>query len=77
MAVLALVGITGMYLNQIRRNGLLGLVGYVLLASGYLARLLCAELSLPTTVPRPTLRAGRVSSAVSVLVSFVAVRQGS
>ncbi|HET6626727.1 MAG TPA: hypothetical protein VFG63_10075 [Nocardioidaceae bacterium] len=36
MAVLALVGITGMYLSQIRRNGVLGLVGYVLLAGGYL-----------------------------------------
>jgi hypothetical protein len=29
MAVLALVGITGMYLSQIRRNEVLGLVGYV------------------------------------------------
>jgi hypothetical protein len=36
MAVLALVGITGMYLSQIRRNGLLGLVGYAVLAVGYL-----------------------------------------
>ena len=36
MAVLALVGITGMYLSQIRRNGVLGLIGYVLLALAYL-----------------------------------------
>lgn len=36
MAVLALVGITGMYLSQIRRNGVLGLIGYVVLAAGYL-----------------------------------------
>ena len=36
MAALALVGITGMYLSQVRRNGLLGLVGYVTLAAGYL-----------------------------------------
>ncbi|QBR91267.1 hypothetical protein [Nocardioides euryhalodurans] len=36
MAVLALVGITGMYLSQVRRNGVLGLVGYVVLATGYL-----------------------------------------
>jgi hypothetical protein len=36
MAVLALVGISGMYLSQISRNGLLGLVGYLLLAAGYL-----------------------------------------
>jgi hypothetical protein len=36
MAVLALVGITGMYLSQVRRNGVLGLVGYLVLAVGYL-----------------------------------------
>src|SRR5690349_6744046 len=36
MAVLALVGITGMYLSQVRRNGVLGLIGYVVLAAGYL-----------------------------------------
>ena len=36
MAVLALVGISGMYLSQVRRNGLLGLVGYLVLGAGYL-----------------------------------------
>jgi hypothetical protein len=36
MAALALAGITGMYLSQARRNGLLGLIGYLLLATGYL-----------------------------------------
>jgi len=36
MAALALVGVSGMYLSQVRRNGLLGLVGYLLLAAGYL-----------------------------------------
>lgn len=36
MAVLALVGITGMYLSQVRRNGVLGLVGYLVLSAGYL-----------------------------------------
>ncbi len=36
MAVLALVGISGMYLSQVRRNGLLGLIGYVILGGGYL-----------------------------------------
>ena len=36
MAALALTGITGMYLSQIRRNGVLGLVGYLILAAGYL-----------------------------------------
>ena len=35
MAALALLGITGMYLSQVRRNGVLGLVGFVVLAAGY------------------------------------------
>ena len=34
MAALALTGITGMYLSQVRRNGVLGLVGYLILAAG-------------------------------------------
>ena len=36
MAVLALVGITGMYLRQFKQAGVLGLVGYVLISTGYL-----------------------------------------
>jgi hypothetical protein len=36
MTVLALVGITGMYLSQVRRNGVLGLLGYLVLGAGYL-----------------------------------------
>jgi hypothetical protein len=36
MAALALAGITGMYLSQIRRNGFLGLIGYLLFGIGYL-----------------------------------------
>jgi len=36
MAVLALAGITGMYLSQVRRNGVLGLIGYLVLSVGYL-----------------------------------------
>jgi hypothetical protein len=36
MSVLALVGLTGMYLSQLRRNGVLGLIGYAILAVGYL-----------------------------------------
>ena len=37
MAVLSLVGITGIYLRQVKQTGLLGLVGYAYLAIGYLA----------------------------------------
>jgi hypothetical protein len=36
MAVLSLVGISGMYLTHVRRNGLLGFVGYTVFAAGYL-----------------------------------------
>lgn len=36
MAALALVGITGMYLSQVRRNGVLGLIGFLVLGTGYL-----------------------------------------
>jgi hypothetical protein len=37
MAVLSLIGITGIYLRQVKQTGLLGLVGYGMLALGYLA----------------------------------------
>jgi hypothetical protein len=37
MVALALAGITGMYLRQYRKAGLLGLVGYLMFAAGYLA----------------------------------------
>jgi hypothetical protein len=35
-AALGLAGITGMYLRQVRQMGVLGLVGFLLLSSGYL-----------------------------------------
>src|ERR1035437_149613 len=37
MAVLSLAGITGMYLRQVKKTGVLGLLGYVLFSVGYLA----------------------------------------
>jgi hypothetical protein len=37
MAVFSLIGITGMYLRQVRQIGVLGLIGYVVLGVGYLA----------------------------------------
>ncbi|HEY8622121.1 MAG TPA: hypothetical protein VIM01_18855 [Dermatophilaceae bacterium] len=36
MSVLALAGITGMYLRQVKKIGVLGLLGYVLFSFGYL-----------------------------------------
>ena len=43
MAVLALVGITGMYLTQVRRVGVLGLIGYIVFAAGYLTSRSCSS----------------------------------
>lgn len=37
MAVFSLIGITGIYLRQVRQAGVLGLVGYAVLSLGYLA----------------------------------------
>ena len=53
MAMLALAGITGMYLRQYRKAGLLGLVGYLVFATGYLAMLsteVIAAVVLPSLV---------------------------
>jgi hypothetical protein len=50
MAVLALAGITGMYLSQVRRNGLLGLIGYVLLGAGYLL-IMCTTFTAAFVMP--------------------------
>jgi hypothetical protein len=51
MAALALAGITGMYLRQVTKIGVLGLLGYVLFAAGYLSMLgteFVAALVLPS-----------------------------
>jgi hypothetical protein len=36
MSALALVGVTGLYLRQVRQVGILGLIGYLLFGAGYL-----------------------------------------
>src|SRR6476659_8535570 len=36
MAVLSLIGITGIYLRQVRQTGVIGLIGYLILGLGYL-----------------------------------------
>jgi hypothetical protein len=50
MAALALAGITGMYLRQVRQTGILGLVGYALFATGYLL-MLSIEVVAATVLP--------------------------
>ena len=50
MAALALAGFTGLYLSQVKRNGLLALVGYVVLSAGYLT-ILSTTFALATVLP--------------------------
>jgi hypothetical protein len=50
MAALALAGITGMYLRQHRKAGLLGLVGYLTFTVGYLA-MFCVEVIATVVLP--------------------------
>src|SRR3954470_8614751 len=50
MAALGLAGITGMYLRQHRKAGVLGLVGYLMFAVGYLA-VFGVELIAATVLP--------------------------
>jgi hypothetical protein len=50
MAALALVGISGMYLSQVRRNGVLGLVGYLVLSAGYLL-IMCTAFTAAVVLP--------------------------
>ncbi|HQY99152.1 MAG TPA: hypothetical protein PKV13_00430 [Propionicimonas sp.] len=66
MAVLSLAGITGMYLTQVRRMGVLGLIGYVVFAAGYLA-MLTLEVSGLVIIP------AIASSAPGYVSDFIAV----
>ena len=50
MAVLSLIGITGIYLRQVKQTGVLGLLGYVLFAAGYLG-ILCVQVIAVSVLP--------------------------
>jgi hypothetical protein len=50
MTVLALVGLTGMYLRQVKQTGVLGLVGYVLISSCYLV-IMCTSFAAAYVLP--------------------------
>ena len=66
MAVFSLVGITGIYLRQVRQIGVLGLIGYLSLAVGYLTILgaqVIAVFVLPDLAAR---QPGYVSDALAV-----------
>ena len=50
MAILALIGLTGLYLRQVRETGVLGLIGYLLFGTGFL---MIAIVSFAETVILP------------------------
>lgn len=69
MTVLCLIGITGIYLRQVRQTGALGLIGYLLFGIGYLA-ILCVQ--VVGLVVLPTLAAsqpGYVDDVFAVVTS--------
>jgi len=67
--VLAVAGISGMYLSQVRRNGLLGLIGYLVLSAGYLL-IMCTSF-LATFVMPPIARTnpGFVKDVIALATS--------
>jgi hypothetical protein len=68
MAVLALIGVTGLYLRQVRQAGVLGLVGYLVLTLGYLliaSSVLAAATVLPTVTGSSPDYVGDVSAAMT------------
>ncbi|GAA2372563.1 hypothetical protein [Dactylosporangium salmoneum] len=69
MAALALAGITGMYLRQIRQTGILGLIGYALFAAGYLL-MLSVEVVAAAVLP------SLASTAPAYVADVVAVAFG-
>jgi hypothetical protein len=67
-ASLSLVGITGMYLRQVTRAGVLGLIGYLVLALGFLL-MLCTEVIGVVVVPTIAgTSSGYVSDVLAVSV---------
>ena len=68
MAILSLVGITGMYLSQVRRNGVLGLIGYLVLATGYLL-ITCMTYLAAFVVPHlATINPAYVDDLINVII---------
>jgi hypothetical protein len=67
-ASLSLAGITGMYLRQVTRVGLLGLVGYLVLATGFLAMLGVELVGLVVVPAIAATSPGYVSDVLAVAV---------
>ena len=71
--VLALIGITGMYLSQVRKAGVLGLVGYLVLGACFLT-MMTIEVTALVVLPALTQTApGYVSDVIAVALGGAAV----
>jgi hypothetical protein len=69
MAFFSLIGITGIYLRQVRQTGLLGLIGYALLGLGYLT-ILCFQVIAVFVLPDlATSQPGYVNDVLAVATS--------
>ena len=67
-ASLSLAGITGMYLRQVTRTGVLGLIGYLALASGFLLMLSTEVIGLVVVPTIAGTSPGYVSDVLAVAV---------
>jgi hypothetical protein len=67
-AVLSLAGITGMYLRQVTRTGILGLIGYLVLATGFLLMLGIELIGLVVVPSIASTSPGYVTDVLAVAV---------
>jgi len=74
MAVLMLIGLAGMYLSQVRKNGVLGLLGYVTLSFGFLTMLTVEVAGLVIMPVIADSSPGYVSSVLAVALGGKAVQ---
>ena len=68
MAVLALIGVTGLYLSKVRETGVLGLIGFLLFGTGFL---MIAMVSFAETVILPQIADVAPRYVNDVLASLV------
>jgi hypothetical protein len=64
--VLSLVGVTGVYLRQVRESGVLGLIGYVLLGAAFLTMMSIEVLVMVVLPPLAHSATGYVSDVIAV-----------
>ena len=69
MAVFSLIGITGIYLRQVQRIGVLGLIGYAALAVGYLTILTIQVIGVFVLPDLATSQPGYVNDVLAVATS--------